>query len=51
MTHTLYNSNGSGSFVVEAALIMAGADFTKIDMDMEIQPRSRGVLSTPRQSR
>jgi glutathione S-transferase len=35
MAYTLYNSDGSGSFVVEAALIMAGADFTKIDMDME----------------
>ena len=34
MTYTLYNSNGSGSFVVEAGLIMAGAEFTKIDIDM-----------------
>ena len=35
MTYTLYSSAGSGSFVVEAGLIMAGADFTKIDIDME----------------
>lgn len=35
MTYTLYNSAGSGSFVVEAALTMAGAEFTKIDIDME----------------
>ena len=35
MTYTLYNSKGSGSFVVEAALIMADADFTKIEMDMD----------------
>ena len=35
MTYTLYNSDGSGSFVVEAALIMAAADFTKIDIDTE----------------
>ena len=35
MTYTLYTSAGSGSFVVEAALTMAGAEFTKIDIDME----------------
>lgn len=35
MTYTLYSSNCSGSFVVEAALIMAAADFSKIDIDME----------------
>ncbi len=35
MTYTLYNSAGSGSFVVETTLIMAAADFTKIDIDME----------------
>ncbi|MBT4626866.1 MAG: glutathione S-transferase family protein [Rhodospirillales bacterium] len=34
MTYTLYGSDGSGSFVVEAALDMAGADYTKIDVDM-----------------
>jgi glutathione S-transferase len=35
MTYTLYTSADSGSFVVEAALTMAGAEFTKIDIDME----------------
>ena len=33
MSYTLYNSDGSGSFIVEAALIMAGAEFTKIEID------------------
>jgi GST-like protein len=35
MSYTLYNSNGSGSFIVDSALIMAGAEFTKIDIDMD----------------
>ena len=35
MSYTLYSSDGSGSFIVEAALILAGAEFTKIEIDME----------------
>jgi glutathione S-transferase len=34
MTYTLYGSDGSGSFIVEAALDMAGTDYTKTDVDM-----------------
>lgn len=34
MSYTLYSTNGTGSFVVEAALVMAGADYTKIEVDM-----------------
>lgn len=35
MTYTLYGSNGSGSFVVEAALVKAGARYEPVTIDIE----------------
>ncbi len=36
MSYTLYNHDGTGSFAVEAALVMADADYTKINVDMGV---------------